>query len=99
LEQDFGPCDVAAALTWEGVALTIGVMNPTDQEVLLRPSLAGKTAAGNATRWHITGPAHTAHNTPGQPRVVDIQRTDGIRVAEGLRVPAMSVALFSIPLQ
>ncbi|HEY9170655.1 MAG TPA: alpha-L-arabinofuranosidase C-terminal domain-containing protein [Verrucomicrobiae bacterium] len=99
LEQDFAPCDVAAALSKDGKTLTLGVMNPTEAEVEIRPTVAGATASGPATRWHITGPAPTAHNTPGQPRVVDIQRTEGVAVSPGLRVPPLSCALFSIPLK
>ena len=98
LEQDFAPCDVAAALAKDGKTLTLGVMNPTEGELEIRPSLTGATASGPATRWHITGPAPTAHNTPGQPRVVDIQRTEGGVVSTGLRVPPLSCALFRIPL-
>lgn len=99
LEQDFNPCDAAAALSKDGKTLTLGVMNPTEAEVEIRPALSGATASGPATRWHVTGPAPTAHNTPGQPRVVEIQRTDGLAVSTGLRVPPLSCALFSIPLK
>ncbi len=99
LEQEFGPCDVAAALTEDGKTLTIGVMNPTNEEIEFSPMLTGKVLSGNATRWHITGPTSTAHNTPGQPRVVDIQRTEGIDVSAGLRVPPLSATLFSLPLK
>ena len=98
-EQDFAPCDVAAALTTDGKTLTLGVMNPTDQECEFRPVLSGATAIGAATRWHISGPAPTAHNTPGRPRVVDIQRTDGISLSSGLRVPPLSCAVFALPLK
>jgi len=99
VEQDFGPCDVAAALTQDGKTLTIGVMNPTDKEVVVNARLTGKLVSGNATRWHITGPTHDTHNTPGEPRRVDIQRTNGISVSSDLRVPALSATLFSIPLK
>jgi alpha-N-arabinofuranosidase len=99
IEQDFGPCDVAAALTKDGTTLTIGVMNPTHEEITISPMLTGKLLSGSATRWHITGSTHTAHNTPGRPRVVDIQRTEGIDVSVGLRVPPLSATLFSIPLK
>jgi alpha-L-arabinofuranosidase len=99
IEQDFTPYDVAAALTQDGKSLTIGVMNPTDAEVELRPSLFGATLTGMATRWHISGPDQFAHNTPGQPRVVDIRRTDGPQISSALRVPALSCALFSLPLK
>jgi alpha-N-arabinofuranosidase len=99
VEQDFSPCDVAAALTQDGRTLTIGVMNPTETVVELKPSLSGATAAGSATRWHITGPDPFAHNTPGKPRVVDIQRTDGLSASSALQAPPLSVALFVLPLK
>jgi alpha-N-arabinofuranosidase len=97
-DQDFGPCDVVAALTKDGKTLTIGVMNPTDSELELRPTLSGATLAGTGTRWHITGPDHFAHNTPGKPRVVDIQRTDGLSAAS-LRAPRLSASVFVLPLR
>ncbi|HRZ55452.1 MAG TPA: alpha-L-arabinofuranosidase C-terminal domain-containing protein [Candidatus Paceibacterota bacterium] len=99
IEQDFEPCDVAAALTRDGKALTIGVMNPTGSEIELKPSVSRVTLAGSATRWHITGPSPTAHNTPGRPRVVDIQRTDGLVATSPLRVPALSATVFALPLK
>jgi alpha-L-arabinofuranosidase len=99
VEQDFGVCDVAAALTADGKTLTIGVMNPSDKEVVIRPALAGKRLSGSATRWHITGPSATAHNLPGQPRVVDLQRTEGVRVNVGLPIPPLSAAVFQVALE
>jgi len=51
------------------------------------------------TRWHITGPSVNAHNTPGKPRVVGIQRTDGLAVTAPLRVPALSATIFVLPLK
>lgn len=99
LEQDFSPLDVAAALDKTGKTLSIGVMNPTDAEVEVRPSITGITPLGPVTRWHITGPSPTAHNVPGKPRVVDIQRTDGLSVSSGLRVPPLSCAVFNMSLK
>lgn len=98
VEQNFDPCDVVAALSSDRRTLTIAVMNPADTEKELRLNLSGAAASGTATLWHITGPSPTAHNTPGQPRVVDIQRTDAVPVSTGLRVPPLSVTLFSMPL-
>jgi alpha-N-arabinofuranosidase len=99
LDHDFAPADVAAALTEDGKTLTIGVMNPTDSEMELALSLSSATCGGPATRWHITGPDRSAHNTPGKPRVVDIQRTEGLPTATALRVPALCSALFALPLK
>jgi alpha-L-arabinofuranosidase len=98
IEQDFGPHDVAAALTMDGRTLTLGVMNPTDSEVALLPSITGARAKGPITRWHISGPSPSAHNTPGEPRQVDIHQTDGIAANGTLDVPPLSCAIFSIPL-
>lgn len=93
------PYDVVAALTTDGKTLTLSVVNPTESEVELHFTLAGAAPAGTATRWHITGPDQFAHNTPGKPRVVDIQRTDGIAPASALPVPALSCSLFAVPLK
>jgi alpha-L-arabinofuranosidase len=99
IAQDFAPLDVAAALTEDGRALTVGVVNPTAAPVEISLALAARTASGQATRWHITGPDVKAHNTPGRPRVVDIQRTDGVDPAKPLAVPALSCAVFVVPLR
>jgi alpha-L-arabinofuranosidase len=98
VEQLSGGMDVSAALTKDGKALTIGVMNPTGVELELKPSLAGAALGGAATRWHVTGPNAESHNTPGQPRVVDLKRTDGLRASD-LRVPPLSAAVFVLPLK
>lgn len=90
------PYDVAAALTEDGRTLTVGVVNPTDAEVEL--NLSGLTFATTGTRWHIAGPEHTVHNTPGRPRVVDIERTANVPT-NTLRVPALSATLFALPLK
>jgi alpha-L-arabinofuranosidase len=98
LEQNFGASDIAAALTKDGRTLTIAVMNPTNAELELQPSLSGASFAGAATRWHITGPNAEAHNIPGQRRVVDLKQTGGLAVSD-LRVPPLSAAVFRIPLK
>jgi alpha-N-arabinofuranosidase len=97
LDRSFDPVDVAAALTTDRKTLTIGVVNPTAAEVELKLAVAGATPGGTATRWHLTGPDALAHNTPGQPRVVDLRRTDVS--AAGLKVPPLSCTLFELPLR
>jgi alpha-L-arabinofuranosidase len=92
-----GPVDVAAALTKDGRKLTLGVVNPTGEELTLNLTAAGLELAGPAVRWHITGPVPEAHNAPGKPRVVDIQRSDA--AAGSLKVPALSATLFELPLK
>jgi len=99
IDQPAAPCDVSAALTQDGKTLTVSVVNPTTRELDLLLTFAGKVEAGVTTRWHITGADEFAHNSPGQPRTVDIQRTDGIPANSALRVPALSCTLFVLPLK
>ncbi len=99
LTKDFSPYDVAAALTADGKTLTVSVVNPTESALALTLDFRTAHPAGTATRWHITGPNAEAHNTPGQPRVVDIHETDQIDTAAPLPVPALSCAVFAIPVQ
>lgn len=93
------PYDVAAALTNDGRTLTVSVVNPTNEQLAVQLHSAGLTLAGSGTRWHITGPEPTSHNTPGQPRVIDIQRTNDVAADGPLLVPAMSATLFALPVK
>jgi alpha-N-arabinofuranosidase len=99
IADTFAPYDVAAALTEDGSTLTVSIVNPTPDEVQLSLDMGDVSAHGAATRWHVTGPGETAHNSPGKPRVIDIQRKDGIAANQPLPVPALSATLFSIPLR
>ncbi len=65
---EFGDMDVAAALTADGKALTIGIVNPADHAV----TLFVDGVKGDPTSWFVTGPSAGAKNTPGQARQVDI---------------------------
>jgi len=99
IADDYSPMDVSAALSKDGRTLTVGVVNPTGEEVPLTLALEGAIPGAAAARWHITGPDRFAHNTPGQPRVVDIHQTDNLPTAAPLPVPPLSVTLFLLPLQ
>jgi alpha-N-arabinofuranosidase len=96
--QDFGPVDVAAALTKDGKTLTLGIVNPTDAEVEISLDLAGGVLSGNGSRWFIAGTDEKAHNTPGLARVIDIQHTEGL-TAKSLKVAPLSATVFALPLR
>jgi len=70
---------------------------PVERSADLTPT--GLALAGSGTRYHITGPDERAHNTPGQPRVVDIHTTENVATNAALRVPALSNAVFVLPLK
>jgi len=99
IAQDFAPLDVAAALTADGKALTVAIVNPTEKPAALPLALTGIQPAGPASRWLIGGPDERAVNFPGKPRRVDIVQTDGLDAAQPLEVPARSCVLYRIPLR
>lgn len=95
---DFAAYDVSAALSEDGSSITLGVVNPTREDVGLTIYLGGASILKEATRWHISGADEFAHNIPGLPREVDIRRTDGIPIDAPLPVPALSATIFALPL-
>lgn len=99
LDQDFGPMDVVAALADEGKTLTVAVMNPKLDAATLHLDLDGANAGKQASMHWVTGPDTEAFNTPGLERKVEEQHKEGVDVARGLTVPALSATIFRIPLQ
>jgi len=98
LAGDFGPLDVAAALTADGRFLTVAVVNPTAVAVELPLDLGTHRVVGRATRWLIAAADEHAHNTPGLPRQVDLTHVDDLDGSRPLAVPALGIALFVLPL-
>jgi len=99
LDGDFGPLDVVAALKADGRTLTLAVVNPTSTEVELPLDLGRRRAAGPATQWLVTAADEKAFNAPGKPLQVQSVRTDGVTLGGSVRVPALGIALWSVPLQ
>ena len=93
-----GPLDISAALTADGKALTIAVVNPTDSEANLNLDLTGLKLKGQGSRWHFTGPDEYAHNAPGKTRRVEILESKISLASNGLSAPALSAAIFVLPL-
>ena len=89
------PLDVAAAWTADRSALTVAVVNPTEQAQSIDLSLKGARLTGQGTAWVIAGPSRLAHNDPGNPREVDI-RQEPYRGNGQLRTPPLSVTVFEL---
>ncbi len=93
---DLRPLDVSAALSEDGRALTLAVVNPTDEARRLRLKVAGRALGGSGQKWVITGKDRWAHNRPGAPRDVDITTEAVEGVAEAAEVGPLSVTLYSL---
>jgi alpha-L-arabinofuranosidase len=94
------PLDAVAAVTEDGRALTVAVMNPTGESHRLRVTLVGARALeGSGQRWVITGENRFAGNRPGHARQVDIKTEAVARSADILEAPPLSVSLYALPLR
>ena len=89
------PLDAVAALSSDGRALTIAVVNPTGEAKRLPLSVAGGALSGGGQRWTITGADKWAHNAPGAPRGVDIASAP-VAKADALEAGPLSVTLYSL---
>jgi alpha-N-arabinofuranosidase len=96
---DAAPLDVAAAWTQDKKALTIGIVNPTEQQCELALELKGAQLAGTGTLGLIAHSNPMAYNEPGkEPNVVIVEKP--IKgVSNTLSVQPLSVSLFKLAVQ
>jgi alpha-N-arabinofuranosidase len=90
------PLDAAAALSADGRALTLAVVNPTDEARRLRLDVKGGAVTGGGQRWTITGADRWAHNRPGAARQVDIRTEPLPAGTDAAEVAPLSVTLLSL---
>jgi alpha-N-arabinofuranosidase len=96
---DTAPIDVSAALTEDHKALTIGVVNPTEQECELAIDLKGAQLTGTGTLGLIANSDPMAYNEPGkEPNVVIIEKPVS-GVSNMLTVPPLSVNVYRLNIQ
>jgi alpha-N-arabinofuranosidase len=94
-----GKLDVAAALTEDGNALTVGVVNPKQDGDRLLLDISPAVPAGNGTMWILTGLDPMSANVPGKPSNVTVTESFFSMDAAGLPVPPYSVAIFRFELR
>ena len=92
---DFKPLDVVAALSPDRTAVTVGVVNPTDEPQRLALKLSGGKFTGRGQKWTLTGAGKWSHNAPGKPRQVDIVQSSFSETIDPLEVAPLSVTLYS----
>ena len=93
---DAYPLDVAAAWRSDRKALTIGVVNPTEDELELPMELKGARLTGRGRLWLIAHSDPMAYNEPGKtPKVVIEEKLlDGI--SDKLSLPPLSISLYEL---
>jgi alpha-N-arabinofuranosidase len=96
---DTAPIDVSAALTTDHKALTIGVVNPTEQECELAIDLNGTQLTGTGTLGLIANSDPMAYNEPGEEPNVLIVEKPVSGVSNMLTVPPLSVNVYRLNIQ
>jgi len=90
------PLDVVAAWTEDRTAITLGIVNPTENEQDFSFQLSGAKLTGNGSKWTITGASRWAYNAPGNPRGVDEAIASFREVLEQVIVAPLSVTLYRL---
>lgn len=99
VEHQVSPLDISAALTSDGKALTIAVVNPARDAVSLQFSFNAGMPDETASTWIITASDPMAFNQPGQPRKVDIQEAANADLTAAVSVQPLSITLWRVPIQ
>ena len=95
--QDLDPVGISAALTADRSTLTVGVVNPSNNDYQLLLTLKGGTPGSGGRRWTIASSDPLAYNAPGAPASVSIVESNADGASGALSVPPLSVNLFRLP--
>jgi len=98
VDHSVDPLDVAAALTADKKALTVGIVNPTWDTYQLALNLDAVEPTGLAQRWVITGDTPLAYNEPGQPRSVTLNAAAPTDLAATVSIRPLSITLLKAPI-
>jgi alpha-N-arabinofuranosidase len=93
---DVQPLDVSAAWTEQRDALTIGIVNPTEQQHELAMDLKGVQLTGSGKLWLIANSDPMAYNEPGKNPKVVIEEKPVTGISDKLNVPPLSISLFRL---
>jgi alpha-N-arabinofuranosidase len=92
-EKADGNLDVSAALTQDGKALTLAVVNPTEQECDLLLNFEGTQVSSNVKTWRIAHSDPMAYNEPGQEANVKIEE-DLLSRSSSVRISPLSINIY-----
>jgi len=93
------PLDIAAALTDDKKALTIGVVNPTWDTYELTLNLDAVEPRDKARTWVITGDNPLACNEPGRRRNVTLNAAAPTDLTETISIKPLSITLLKAPVR
>lgn len=98
MKADTPHYDICAAMTEDRRYLTVGIVNPTSEDLTVKLALDGGLLSSVADHYLLTGPNRASRNQPGFPREVDLSVSRNISVAQGFIVPPLSNSIFVVSL-
>jgi alpha-N-arabinofuranosidase len=90
------PLDVTAALSEDGKALTVAVVNPTMERLDVPLEVKGVGLTGSGRVWQIGGSDPMAYNEPGKDPKVRIEEAPVEGISQSLRVGPCSVSIYAL---
>lgn len=99
VQGDIAPLDVAAAWTGDKKAMTVAVVNPTDQKQQLKLNVTGASLNSEGRAWRITGPKAEAYNNPGEKPKVDIEQITTPEDPTNVTLAPLSITLYRLKVQ
>ncbi|MCS7303562.1 MAG: hypothetical protein NZ602_00435 [Thermoguttaceae bacterium] len=94
--KECSPLDVAAAWSEDKKVLTIGIVNPTGQELQVPLQVAGAELTGTGIRYEIAGNDPMLYNDPDLPPKVQIVQSPVEGLRDTLRLAPYSVTLLKL---
>jgi alpha-N-arabinofuranosidase len=99
ISSDTDPLDVAAAWSSDHQALTVAVINPTQDGYALTLDLQNAQITSAGRWWRIASPDPMLYNEPGQPLRLMIEEQPLPDVSLTFPVPPLSITLYELPAQ
>jgi alpha-N-arabinofuranosidase len=97
--SDTYPLDAMAALTADGKALTVAIVNPTESEQQIDVAFKGVALQPRGKLWRIAAAELNPQNQPGKPPVVDITESAVTQAPGRLAIPKLSISLYELPVR
>lgn len=93
------PLDISATLNEAKDKLTVSVINPTRNPVILPVTFTGGPVGSEAALWQVTAPDDMAFNEPGRPENVKIEGPVTIIPGTALKIDPVSINVFIFPVK
>lgn len=97
--SDTYPLDASAALTADGKALTVAIVNSTESEQQIDVTFKAVALQPGGKLWRIAAAELNPQNQPGKPPAVDIVESAVTQVPGRLVIPKLSISLYEWPVR